>query len=125
MTTRRAFRLSTADALDMFAAPVIAIPTRAIRTMVRPDSSIESQAAAVRVLCLLTPIQRQVLHALADAGSKGLTDRELETLPIFAARGPSTIRKRRSELFHAGRVVRIDRRDGMAVWSIAPTEGTL
>ena len=77
------------------------------------------------MLCLLTPIQRQVLHALAEAGSKGLTDRELETLPIFAARGPSTIRKRRSELFHAGRVVRIGRRDGMAVWSIAPTEGTL
>ena len=106
---------------DLFAAEVIATPTSAIRTMVRPEGSIESQAAACRVLGKVSQLQGQILEALAG---NGLNDRELEELPIFKTCGPSTVRKRRGELFQTGRVVQAGRRDGMAIWILTPTQVT-
>lgn len=46
-----------------------------------------------------------------------MTDGELEKLPEFKHYGPSTVRKRRSELFKADRVIDTGaRRNGMKVW---------
>jgi hypothetical protein len=46
-----------------------------------------------------------------------MTDGELENLPVFAHYGPSTVRKRRSELYQAGRVAETGARRGkMNVW---------
>ncbi len=49
-----------------------------------------------------------------------MTDGELERLPEFEHYGPSTVRKRRSELVHDNRVIDTGvRRDGMRVWKAA------
>ena len=106
---------------DLFAAPVLAISTNAILGMVRGEGSIESQAAACRVLGKVSRLQGQILEALAG---NGLNDRELEELPIFKTCGPSTVRKRRVELWQAGRLAKAGRRDGMAIWILTPTQVT-
>ena len=90
-----------------------------------------SRDAAARIEPKLSDLQADVLAALKSAGDRGMTDRELERLPWFADRAPSTIRKRRSDLYHwknadgesapkvnaktdaAGNVVT---RDGLTVW---------
>lgn len=51
----------------------------------------------------ISDLHELVLEALR-AGP--LTDEELERLPQFARLAPSTVRKRRSELFHMGRIKR-------------------
>lgn len=62
-----------------------------------------------------TELQTAVYEALVARGP--MTDGELERLDIFAHYSPSTVRKRRSELFQAGRVAKTDaRREGMSVW---------
>lgn len=103
--------------LDAFDAPVFATPTRKILGMVRRTDALEAQRAAVDTRPKVSAIQAMVLHALAESGP--LTDRELEGRPEFRALGPSTVRKRRSELYAAGRVVKVGRRDGMATWDVA------
>jgi hypothetical protein len=73
--------------------------------------------ASERVAPCKTVLQLQVLMALRAHGA--MTDGELEKLPQFKEYGPSTVRKRRSELFQDGRVVATGgRRDGMNVWGI-------
>ena len=118
---KRSRRPYPVTAPDLFAAPAIAISTNAIRGMVRGDGSIESQVAACRVLGKVTQLQGQILEALAG---NGLNDRELEELPIFKTCGPSTVRKRRVELWQAGRLAKAGRRDGMAIWILTPTQVT-
>lgn len=100
-----------------FVAPVLATPTRELQGMVRGEGSIESQRAAVDQLSGRAKLQARILEILASEGAQ--TDRELEERPEFADYGPSTVRKRRSELKQAGRLVKIGRRDGMAVWDVA------
>ena len=78
-----------------------------------------SRAAADRVQRRLSPLHQQVLTAVAAAGDRGATGRELEQLPCFAACAPSTIRKRASECLHMGRLVDGGRRDGMTVYRLA------
>lgn len=94
---------------------VVSVPTEAIAGMVRGDSPLTSQAAAVRVLPKLSALQAEVL-AVAD----GRTDREIERLPRFAAYAPSTVRKRRSELLQQGRIRADGDRDGLTVWRVVP-----
>lgn len=75
-----------------------------------------SRDAADAVLPKVSTLHEQVLSALAAAGDTGLNDRQLEQLPQFARYGPSTIRKRRSELYQLGYVTHRGTRDGLMVW---------
>jgi len=70
----------------------------------------------------LTDLHNQVLDAFDEYGA--MTDEQLEQLPQFKGYGPSTIRKRRSELYLMGQLVRIAERTNsrgrrMVVWGIA------
>lgn len=106
-----------------FVAPVLATPTRAIRGMVREEGSIETQRAAVDVLKKRAWIQARILTIIATEGPK--TDGELEDRAEFKFLGKTTVRKRRSELYHANPplLVKVGRRDGMAVWDLATKGG--
>lgn len=109
------------DSLDLFnpvEAAVAAIPTRTLRGMVRGDDSVESQYAAVRQLPTRAQVSARLLAILDSEGPQ--TARELETRDEFAGFAPSSIRKRVSELYHAGELVKAGRRDGMAIWAVAP-----
>jgi hypothetical protein len=79
-----------------------------------------SRDAAERVLPKVGTLHAQVLAAMAAAGAAGLNDRELEQLPQFSRYGPSTIRKRRSELYQLGYVTHQGTRDGLMVWVRVP-----
>lgn len=110
------------DSLDLFADPVeaavAATPTRTLRGMVRGDDSVESQYAAVRQLPTRAQVSARLLAILDSEGPQ--TARELETRDEFGGFAPSSIRKRVSELYHAGELVKAGRRDGMAIWAVAP-----
>ena len=95
----------TAD-LPLFAAP----------PMVHTIEHATSREAASRVLPKVHALHRDVLAAIEAAGDDGLTDRELEQLPQFARYGPSTIRKRRSELYQLGYLTHNSTRHGLMVW---------
>lgn len=71
--------------------------------MVRYHDHRTSIAAANAVVLSRRALQMRVLEAFADHGV--MTDEELELLPEFAHYGPSTIRKRRSELYQAGLLI--------------------
>ncbi len=74
-----------------------------------------SIAAAKAILPCRKVLQEQIVNALIVRGP--MTDGELERLPMFSGYGPSTVRKRRSELYQAGRVVPTGaRRHGMKEW---------
>lgn len=79
-----------------------------------PDTS---RQAAERVAEKLSALQERVLVAVAGYGSRGATAREVERLQAFADCGPSTVRKRLSELTRAGKLVENGRRDGMTVYA--------
>ena len=96
-----------------FGSPVFSTPTRDLLGMVRGDSPMTSQAAAVSLLPKLSKLQAQVL-AVVD----GLTDRELERLECFALYAPSTVRKRRSECLALGLLRPDGERDGLTVWAV-------
>jgi len=76
-----------------------------------------SHDAAGRISATLSDLQQRVLAAVTAFGPDGATARDVETLPAFAACGPSTCRKRLSELHTAGRLVAVGRRDGMTVYA--------
>lgn len=99
----------------MMAATVMAAPA-VPRRMVRVRDLRTCYQAADDVIPLLNELQMGVLRAISDAGARGLTDRELEQLPVFAGRAPSTVRKRRSELYQAGLLLVVGVRDKMTVW---------
>ncbi len=99
-----------------FEQEAFAVPAAKLRGMVRGDSPIESQVAAVRVLHKLSAIQLEIIKMLGSMGS--LTARELEEAPSFAKLAPSTVRKRLSELKAMGRVMQDGRKDGMAKWRL-------
>jgi hypothetical protein len=93
-----------------------------LRRMAHRGGLATERDAARRILPQLSTLHRAVLEALQDHGA--LNDRELEQLPRFAQYGPSTIRKRRSELYQAGRLVADGKRDGLTAWRIAPEQLT-
>ena len=88
----------------------------AMAPLVRPSDPATSHAAAARVRPILTQTQALVLAAIAGAGPRGLTDLELEQLPVFAHLRQTTARKRRTELASAGYVIPAGIRDHQTVW---------
>ena len=89
--------------------------TRLIATARTTDPE-TSHEAAQRITAKLSQLQARVLEAVADFGAHGATAREVETLDAFADCGPSTVRKRLSELATAKKLHTVGRRDGMTVY---------
>ncbi|SRR6266446_8869390 len=81
---------------------ILATPSDDIRGMIHADDPDTSRQAARKICECRTKLHREVLNALICHGP--LTDEELEQLPQFLHYGPSTIRKRRSELYQAGKI---------------------
>ena len=73
-----------------------------IRGMVRSTDLHTSRDAAAVVEPKRTALQIKVLHALENHGR--LTDEQLERLPEFEGLAPSTVRKRRSELWQRAEI---------------------
>jgi len=86
------------DQLDLFAAR-----KKALRGMVHAGGLPTEEAAAIAQLPKLKKLQKRILDQLRERGP--LTDQELELLPGFSGFGPSTVRKRRSELYALGLIV--------------------
>jgi hypothetical protein len=92
------------------------LPLFAMPPMHRTPDHATSIDAAARVREPAGRIRQAVYEALASAP---MTDLELERLPQFAGCAPSTVRKRRSELYIAGRVRATgERRGGANVWEV-------
>jgi hypothetical protein len=89
--------------------------------MVHADDPHTSIEAATVIVQRRTELHEKVLQAFAAHGA--MTDEQLETLPEFHDYGPSTIRKRRSELFQQDALVvagnRVNTRGRkMLIWTI-------
>lgn len=85
--------------------------------LIRLPSHSTSVEAAQSILPCRTVLQAQILNALIVHGP--MTDGELEKLEQFKDYGPSTVRKRRSELYQDGKVLATEeRRDRMIVWRV-------
>lgn len=109
--------LKNSTQLDAFDRETFATPTRKLRGMTRGHDALESQRAAADVLPKLTAIQTAVLNIIVSEGAK--TARDLESRIEFRGLGPSTVRKRVSELKQLGKLVQVGREDGMAKWDVA------
>jgi hypothetical protein len=97
---------------DLFNAPDV----RGMVHRADPQTSIEAAAA---IEPRRTELHAKVLQAIAEYGP--MTDEELEDLEDFWGYGPSTIRKRRSELYQQGALVIVgervnSRHKKMLVW---------
>jgi hypothetical protein len=84
-----------------------------------PHTSVES---AIVILRQQNELHVKVEAAFVEHGQ--MTDEQLEELPEFVGYGPSTIRKRRSELYHAHRLVKVGEQRNrrgrkMLVWDLA------
>lgn len=93
-----------------------------LRGMTHHDDPYTSHEAAAAIERRRTELHEKVLEAFDAHGA--MTDEDLEQLPEFVEYGPSTIRKRRSELLQAGAIIAIgDRRNSrgrrMLIWSRA------
>lgn len=93
-----------------------------VKGMVHAGDPSTSHEAAHGINQCKTKLHQRVLAAFQTFGA--MTDGELEAIPEFASYGPSTLRKRRSELFQLGRLkVKAKRRNGrgfnMVVWDLA------
>jgi hypothetical protein len=95
--------------------------TRLIATARTTDPE-TSHEAAQRITAKLSQLQARVLVAVGEFGEQGATAREVETLDAFADCGPSTVRKRLSELSKAGKLHDAGRRDGMTVYVAMASE---
>ena len=94
-------------------------PAQTAITMIHRGDPVTSRHAAVGLLPRLGSIHARVLDAFRRLGP--MHDERLENSPEFAKYAPSTIRKRRSELYHAGRLVqrgveRNSRGHRMVIW---------
>jgi hypothetical protein len=92
------------------------VPTATIAGMVRGSDSLTAQAAAVRVEPGLKALQSRIMEIIRADGPQ--TDRELEIRPEFSKYGPSTVRKRRSELSALRLLMPVGERDRLQVWGI-------
>lgn len=91
-----------------------------ITGMVHADDPHTSIDAAIVIASRRNELHGKVLAAFARYGA--MTDEELENLPEFHDYGPSTIRKRRSELFQQHAIVAVGeavntRGRKMLIWS--------
>jgi hypothetical protein len=97
------------------------------RSMVhgRPlDTEVE---AALSLLPNLSQLRMRVYLAFINE-PEGLTDSEVESRSEFSGLAPSTVRKRRSELYHLGALRAVGKRKNtvhqngrnMTVWAISP-----
>jgi hypothetical protein len=98
-------------------------PPPDLRGMTHHDDPYTSLDAAATIARHRTELHARVLQAFLEHGP--MTDAELEQLPEFHGYGPSTLRKRRSELYHAHDLAAIgERRNArnckMLVWSVRP-----
>jgi len=89
--------------------------------MVHQGDPPTSKEAAQVIARRQSELQWQVCEAFRQYGS--MTDEELERLPCFKTFGPSTIRKRRSELYRMGELVPMgtehnSRGRWMTVWGL-------
>jgi len=96
------------------------LPAHDISGMVHAGDPHTSIDAAVVIEQRRTELYQKVLAAFARGR---MTDEELEELPEFRAYGPSTIRKRRSELYQQGALVvvgecRNSRGRKMLIWDL-------
>jgi hypothetical protein len=94
----------------------VSVPTATIAGMVRGSDSLTAQAAAVRVEPGLKALQSRIMEIIRADGPQ--TDRELEIRPEFSKYGPSTVRKRRSELSALRLLMPVGERDRLQVWGI-------
>lgn len=103
-----------------FVAEVTAVPTRALRGMVRGNATIESQHAAVDVLPKRAKLQREIMGIVARYGP--VTGRELGEREEFADRYCyATVLSRVTELKQAKKLVVVGRKDKMALYDVAGT----
>lgn len=94
-----------------------------IAGMVRNPDHATSVQAAVSLGPKLRELQQKVLEAVRDHGP--VNDWDLENMSSFSSYGPSTIRKRRSELYHAGLLVKVGTKANpngrsMTLWGVHP-----
>ena len=93
-----------------------------LKSMVRRGDYPTSRAAALGIEPRLSELQASIMAALAHHGA--MTDEQIERLPEFRAHAPSTVRKRRTELLHMGRIYasqekRLNERGrAMTVWRV-------
>lgn len=97
-----------------------------ITGMVHADDPETSRKAATTIARKASALHTQIQDALEAHGP--MNDEQLERLPQFADYGPSTIRKRRSELFQWGTLVAVgvavnSRGHEMTVWALAEARG--
>lgn len=89
-----------------------------VQGMVRDPDHGTSIAAAGKQVSGRKELQQKVAKAFMVYGP--MTDGEIEKLPIFKDYGPSTVRKRRSELYQEGILLKTkERRNSMSVWELA------
>jgi hypothetical protein len=83
----------------------------------------EKDAALAIARHCKTKLQRQIIQAFKTHGA--MTDEELENLPQFTHYGPTTVKKRRTELFQMGMVINTGRTKAnsrgihMIIWDLA------
>ena len=108
-----------AEPLPIEAPITLDLPAPNLRGMVHGDDPYTSIEAALAVERRRTELHQRVLRAFSEHGP--MTDGELEQLPEFAGYGPSTLRKRRSELSQQHALVAVGERRNernckMLVW---------
>lgn len=99
-----------------------------IRGMVHSDDPSTSIEAAIDIARRRTELHARILEAFRAHGP--MTDEELEQLDEFQNFGPSTIRKRRSELYQQKALAAVDERKNsrgykMLVWNLAEADREL
>ena len=107
----------TDTGLPLWDRQPVAQPVRAMHRGDDPQTSIDAARRVRRDQVKLRRIHGTVLRAILKNGP--MTDGELERLEVFADLGPSTVRKRRGELYQAGHLATHGRRSGMTVWELA------
>ena len=93
-----------------------------ITGMVRSEDHATSIAAAKILVRGVTDLQRRIVSSFKQFGP--MTDEELERLPEYSEYGPTTVHKRRTELYQAGKVEqhsvkRNSRGKKMIVWQLS------
>jgi hypothetical protein len=105
-------------------APIKFAQDGPLKSMVRRGDHATSRAAAVAVEPRLSELQAEIMAALRHHGA--MTDEEIERLSCFSMYAPSTVRKRRTDLYKMGRVRALKEKRMnalgtalMTVWTVA------
>lgn len=103
------------DQPSLFGDTTVAAPGEKIPPAYRRDDPHTSKDAAQIIHPISGKLRARVLQVFVEHPD-GLTDRELERMPAFAMYGPSTVRKRRSELLQLGHLQAAGTRHGLTIW---------